>query len=138
MARLLGCSLKAIQSFEQRKINISVHVERQVLIFLYLKKAPDVRFRPCWEILNCQAETRQRCLTWEFQAWNIRWFINGTFCHGQTQEDLKKKMEMCRECGVFQTTLPLLFQRSFGDQSKINFTYNAIQYCSVSMRCFQI
>ena len=117
MARLLGCSVKAIQSFEQGKRNIPVHVERQVLIFLHLKKVPNVRYIQCWEILNCHTETRQRCPAWEFQAGHICWFINGTFCHGQTQEDWKKKMKMCRECGVFQTTMPLLFQHSSVDQS---------------------
>ncbi len=117
MARLLGCSLKAIQSFEQGRRNIPVHVERQVLLFLHLKKSPDVRFKPCWELLSCDAETRQRCPAWEFQAGHICWFINGTFCHGQTQEDWKKKMEMCRVCSVFQTTMPLLFKHNSDDQS---------------------
>ena len=50
MAQVLGVSLKAIQSFEQGWRSIPVHIERQVLFLLGLKKSPREKNRPCWVI----------------------------------------------------------------------------------------
>lgn len=48
MAQLLGTSLKAVQSFEQGWRNIPVHIERQVLYLLVLKKLRRKKGKPCW------------------------------------------------------------------------------------------
>jgi DNA-binding XRE family transcriptional regulator len=107
MAQLLGISLKAIQSFEQGRRNIPVHIERQVLFLLASKKSPFQKERPCWVIRKCLMEIRQNCPAWEFHVGNLCWFINGTICHGQVQENWQKKMKICRQCKVFQTMLPI-------------------------------
>jgi DNA-binding XRE family transcriptional regulator len=107
MARLLGSSLKAIQSFEQGWRSVPMHIERQALFLLHMRRSPDKRYRPCWEIEECPNETRQKCPAWEFQAGHICWFINGTICHGDTQASWKQKMEMCRQCKVFQVIWPV-------------------------------
>ena len=107
MAQLLGTSLKAIQSFEQGWRNIPVHTERQALFLLVLKKLPHKKNRACWVIRKCPMETRQNCPAWKLQAGNLCWFINGTICHGQVQEDWQKKMKICRECKVFRSVWPL-------------------------------
>jgi len=107
MAQLLGISLKAIQSFEQGWRIIPVHTERQVLFLLGLKKSPRQKNRPCWVIRKCPMETKQNCPAWEFQVGNLCWFINGTICHGQVQENWQKKMKICRQCKVFRTMLPI-------------------------------
>ena len=107
MAQLLGISLKAIQSFEQGWRIIPVHTERQVLFLLGLKKSPRQKNRPCWVIRKCPMETKQNCPAWEFQVGNLCWFINGTVCHGQVQENWQKKMKICRQCKVFRTMLPI-------------------------------
>ncbi len=107
MARLLGTSLKAIQSFEQGWRNIPMHTERQALFLLILKKSPHRKNRACWVIRKCPAETKQNCPAWELQAGNLCWFINGTICQGQVRETWQKKMKICRQCGVFQTMLSI-------------------------------
>jgi len=107
MAQLLGVSLKAIQSFEQGWRNIPVHIERQVLFLLASKKSPPGGERSCWVIRKCPMETKQNCPAWEFQVGNLCWFINGTICHGQVQENWQKKMKICRQCKVFRTMLPI-------------------------------
>ena len=107
MAQLLGISLKAIQSFEQGWRIIPVHTERQVLFLLGLKKSPRQKNRPCWVIRKCPMETKQNCPAWEFQVGNLCWFINGTICHGQVQENWRKKMKICRECKVFRSMSPI-------------------------------
>ena len=107
MARLLGTSLKAIQSFEQGWRNVPVHTERQALFLLFLKKSPHKKNRACWVIRKCPMETRQNCPAWELRAGNLCWFINGTICQGQVQENWQKKMKICRQCKVFGTMLPI-------------------------------
>lgn len=106
MARLLACSLKAIQSFEQGRRKIPVYIERQILILLHLKIPPEKRYKPCWATIECCMENRTSCPAWQFQAGHICWFINGTICRGKRQDNWQKKMEMCRQCEVFQTLMP--------------------------------
>jgi len=112
MATLLGTSLKAIQSFEQGWRNIPVHIERQVLFLLAMKKSPPKKVNPCWVIRKCPMERKRNCPAWEFQAGHLCWFINGTICYGEVQESWRKKMKICRQCNMFQTTLPPLRARA--------------------------
>jgi DNA-binding XRE family transcriptional regulator len=107
MAHLLGVSLKAIQSFEQGWRNIPVHIERQVLFLLALKKSPREKNVPCWVIRKCPDETRKNCPAWEFKVGNLCWFINGTICEGQKQASWEKKMKICRPCKVFHAMFAL-------------------------------
>lgn len=109
LAQLLGCSPKAVQSFEQGWRKISVHTERQVLFFLALKSYPHKKNRPCWVIRNCPKEIKQHCPAWEFQAGHLCWFINGTICQGKVQETWQKKMKICCQCEVFRSMLTRAF-----------------------------
>ena len=105
MAELLGVSLKAIQSFEQGWRNIPVHIERQLLFLLAMKRASSGHSKRCWAIEGCPVETRQKCPAWEFQCGHLCWFINGTICHGEPQGSWREKMEKCRECEVLRSIL---------------------------------
>ncbi len=107
LAQLLGTSLKAIQSFEQGWRNIPVHVERQLLFLLTLRKSSRKKERSCWVIQKCPMETRENCPVWEFQVGHLCWFINGTICRGRAQENWQKKMKICRQCKVFRAMLPI-------------------------------
>jgi len=108
MAHLLGVSPKAVQSFEQGWRKVPTHIERQVLFLLAMKKSPPKKANPCWETLKCSVETKRNCPAWEFRAGHLCWFINGTICNGEIQESWQKKMKICRQCVVFQTTFPLV------------------------------
>jgi DNA-binding XRE family transcriptional regulator len=107
LARLLGTSAKAVQSFEQGWRNIPPHVERQLLFLLATKKSPHRKNRPCWVIRKCPMETRRNCPAWEFNLGQLCWFVSGTMCRGQAQGNWQKKMNTCRECEVFQGMMPL-------------------------------
>ena len=107
MAQLLGVSSKAVQSFEQGWRDIPVHIERQVLFLLAMKRLHNEGNKPCWVIRKCPMEMRRNCPAWEFQSGQLCWFINGTICQGGVQESWRKKMKMCRQCEVFQPVLPL-------------------------------
>jgi len=107
MARLLGTSLKSVQSFEQGWRKIPPHTERHVLFLLQMTKLPATGGQPCWDIVHCSSEMRQQCPAWEYQAGHLCWFINGTMCQGRTQENWIKKMSTCRKCQVFQSMMPM-------------------------------
>jgi DNA-binding XRE family transcriptional regulator len=106
MAQVLGVSLKAIQSFEQGWRNLPVHIERQVLLILALKKRASKKDKPCWLTRHCPVKNRQDCPAWEFDAGRLCWFINGTICQGAPQKSWGKKMKICRECEVYRSILP--------------------------------
>ena len=106
LAHLLCVSPKAIQSFEQGWRNIPISAERQLLFLLSLKRSSDEITGPCWEIRNCPAEWRENCTAWEFKAGYFCWFINGTFCQGECQENWGKKIKICQKCEVYQLILP--------------------------------
>jgi DNA-binding XRE family transcriptional regulator len=107
MAQILGVSPKAIQSFEQGWRNIPVHIERQVLLILALKRRASKKTKPCWLTRRCPAEDRQNCPAWQFDAGNLCWFINGTICEGTAQRSWEEKMKICRDCEVYQSMLNL-------------------------------
>ncbi|MFC1911596.1 two-CW domain-containing protein [Chloroflexota bacterium] len=108
LAKLICVSPKAIQSFEQGWRKIPASAERQLLFLLSLKRATDETIGPCWEIRNCPMEQREKCTAWEFEAGYFCWFVNGTFCQGKMQESWDKKIQLCRECEVYKSTLPTL------------------------------
>ena len=105
MAQLLGTSLKAMQSFEQGWRNIPVHIERQVLFLLAMKRDSSKKKKPCWVIEKCPKATRENCPAWEFKSGHLCWFINGTICHGELQVNWRDKMEMCRKCKILRSIL---------------------------------
>ena len=107
LASLLCVSSKAIQSFEQGWRNIPSHIEREMLLLLSLKRSPDRSFSPCWDIKKCPDEWRSNCIVWELQARHFCWFLNGTFYQGQVQKSWDKKIQLCRECEVYKSILPI-------------------------------
>lgn len=105
MARLLGISVKAIRSYEQGWRSIPAHAERQ-LLFLVAKKAEILKpVKPCWTINKCNEEKKELCPAWEFRAGKLCWFINGTICSGAVHKDWREKLEICKRCKAFPSTL---------------------------------
>jgi DNA-binding XRE family transcriptional regulator len=103
LSQLLGTSLKAIQSFEQGWRKVPVHIERQMLFLLTLKKTKAGDARSCWDVRNCSVETRRDCPAWEFDTGSLCWFINGTLCQGKPHTSWSSKMKVCRKCEVFRS-----------------------------------
>jgi len=106
LACLLCVSPKAIQSFEQGWRHIPASAERQLLFLLSLKRSLGENTSPCWEMRNCPAEGRENCTTWEFKTGNFCWFINGTFCQGEFQDNWQEKIKFCQQCEVYKSMLP--------------------------------
>ena len=112
MAILLGTSTKAIHSYEQEWRSIPSHVERQMLFLMSRLNHNSKKQQKCWIILKCPKKIREQCPAWEFKLGQLCWFINGTICQGQPQNNWQKKMEMCRLCEVFNSQYDDFVQRS--------------------------
>jgi len=112
MAILLGTSTKAIHSYEQEWRSIPSHVERQMLFLMSRLNHNSKKQQKCWTILKCPKKIREQCPAWEFKLGQLCWFINGTICQGQPQNNWQKKMEMCRLCEVFNSQYDDFVQRS--------------------------
>jgi len=106
MAELLCVSTKTIQSYEQGWRNISAHVEKQMLLYLSLKRGFDPDIKSCWEVKDCPPEWKVNCIVWELKAMHFCWFLNGTFCQGKRQKSWEDKIKICRDCVVYKTMLP--------------------------------
>jgi len=105
LAQLLCVSPKAIQSFEQGWRQVPVHIERQILVLLSCSVSNDRNIQPCWETKNCPVERRNNCVVWDLQVRHFCWFVSGTNCQGKTQKNWNEKLELCRDCEVFQSLL---------------------------------
>jgi hypothetical protein len=105
MAILLGTSTKAIHSYEQGWRTIPHHVERQVFFLVSRLNHNGEKHKMCWTILKCPSKRKKQCPAWEFKLGRLCWFINGTICGGQPQSTWQEKMNMCRECEVFNYQL---------------------------------
>ena len=107
MSKLLGVSLKGIQSFEQGWRGIPSTAERDLLLLLGLKNALISGNRPCWSVKKCPDESRRKCPVWEFGAGKICWFINGSLCQGKAVKTWEEKAKVCRKCEVFRSVFDL-------------------------------
>jgi hypothetical protein len=105
LAELLGSSIKAVHSYEQGWRTVPAHVERQIFFLLARKRGNASSAKACWTIKKCPRKRKTNCPAWEFQAGKLCWFINGTICEGQVQQNWKEKMKICRECEVLQSLL---------------------------------
>jgi len=102
IAQLFGISLKAIKSFEQGWRKVPVYIERQILFLLAMKEGSFENKRRCWSITDCPMKIRAECPAWEFKTGHLCWFISGTLCHGEVQENWHEKIRICRKCEIFQ------------------------------------
>ena len=104
LSRLLGVSLKAVQSYEQGWRSVPLHIERKLLFLVVNQRREDASKRKeCWMLKKCNC--KKECPAWEFQAGHLCWFLNGTLCECTSGKEGKDKMEICRECEVLTSLL---------------------------------
>ena len=107
MAQLLGVSLKAVHSYEQGWRTVPAHVERQVLFLVSRVGESNKVKKSCWVMKKCPLERKHQCPAWEFQAGKLCWFITGTICEGEIQQNWEEKMKICRSCEILKYLLQL-------------------------------
>ena len=106
MAKLLGVSTKAVQSYEQGWRHTPTHVEQQVLWLAILRGHPDLRKLPrCWSLNKCSLAVRRRCPSSKLKLPGFCWFITGTLCRGSPSGSWAAKRERCLQCKVMEGLL---------------------------------
>jgi DNA-binding transcriptional regulator YiaG len=103
LARALGVSIRAIQSYEQgwRDVPNSIFIQMLVLVAAYRHTALDGT--PCWEITDCPVEKRAKCPSTKTGG-HLCWFVSGRMCEGAPEMD-DDDMLPCLECPVVQRML---------------------------------
>ena len=105
MAQLLGTSLKAVHSYEQGWRSVPPAVERQVYFLVSKLNINNKARKFCWDVKKCSPKRKSQCPAWEFKSGDLCWFINGTICDGNVQDNWNDKMEICRSCQVLTDLL---------------------------------
>ena len=103
LAELLGMSLKTIHSYEQGWRTIPAHIERQIFFLLINQRGRKNSLTPCWEKKKC--DVKETCPAWEFQSGHLCWFLCGTKCDCTHDISQKEKIEICKQCDIFQALL---------------------------------
>ncbi len=60
-------------------------------------KAAEKNLKQCWEIMKCD---QKECIA--YGAANLKcWDMQGTLCHGETQENVIAKLDKCKQCQTY-------------------------------------
>ncbi len=100
LARLLGVSLKAVESYEQGWRSIPSAIERMAYLLLF-KSNPGAyaEEKPCWESISCDKKIREKCMAYVSREGNFCWFFTGGLCG--TAKGPKEGERCCHGCEVF-------------------------------------
>jgi hypothetical protein len=107
LAQLLLTSVKTIHSYEQGWRNIPDSIERQLFFLISGKNKPTANGQPCWTIKKCPKERKQQCPAWKFKKGQFCWFITGTLCGGDINNNWSEKIQICKRCEVFKPILDI-------------------------------
>jgi len=103
LARALGMSAKAVQSYEQAWRQVPTRVMIQLLVLLALHRKREMDDVPCWVIRNCPPEDRDKCASFTIGWGQFCWFIGSRECRPETGGD--DDALPCMGCEVVQRLL---------------------------------
>jgi DNA-binding XRE family transcriptional regulator len=109
MSRLLGISLRAVQSYEQGWRTMPPWVQKlaMLMVFLYGQNERPKTARPCWEVLDCARDLRADCDAFQRRVADFCWLVTGHSCHGRELGSWEAKLAECRDCPVMAQWLAL-------------------------------
>jgi DNA-binding XRE family transcriptional regulator len=104
LARALGISTKAIQSYEQGWRSVPVRLMMQLLILLALYRRQSMQDVPCWKIKRCKADLRKKCMGYTVGRGQFCWFVGVKEC---MPKDANPKTDVipCMQCAVIKRLL---------------------------------
>lgn len=105
LAQLLITSVKAVSSYEQGWRKVPENVERQVLFLISRQIIGKGTLQPCWVQKKCPPPQKMKCPAWRFKTGHLCWFISGTLCQGVVHKNWNEKIQVCKNCKVFNTIL---------------------------------
>jgi DNA-binding XRE family transcriptional regulator len=103
LARLVGFSIRAIQSCEQGWRKPGSALEHSVLLLLMAhRNAEGITHLRCWEVMDCPPERREQCITYRSGQGHLCWFLTGTLCTDERSGNWETKRPVCLQCPLFQ------------------------------------
>ena len=105
LGRVLGASVKAVQSYEQCWRNVPTGVISQLLVLLALRHERTAKPVPCWIVTRCPTETRTRCPAFTVSGGRYCWMVSGRLCQGLKSGKGRPTTRRCADCPVVQRLL---------------------------------
>lgn len=100
LARLLGISPKAVESYEQGWRNVPSNVERMLYFLLFkLNEKSFAQESPCWSTKSCSNKSRKECLAYVTGEGHFCWFFTGGLCASAKASGIGERY--CYTCKVF-------------------------------------
>jgi hypothetical protein len=100
LARLLGISLKAVESYEQGWRNVPSNVERMLYFLLFkLNEKSFAQESPCWTTTSCTDDMRKECVAYVTGEGHFCWFFTGGLCASAKASGIGERY--CYGCKVF-------------------------------------
>jgi DNA-binding transcriptional regulator YiaG len=103
VARTLGISVRAIQSYEQGWRSVPDAVIVQLLVLVAAFRGSALAGKPCWEMTGCAPQGRAGCPSTKTGG-HLCWFVSGRLC-GDARTQKKDDALPCLACPVVQTML---------------------------------
>lgn len=103
LARALGISTRAVQSYEQGWRVIPGRVMIQLLMLLAIQKKATAAEAPCWEIRPCDPDKRETCPAFTVGHGQFCWFLAHKTC--SPQRITPDNPIPCMSCPVIQNIL---------------------------------
>ncbi len=109
MARLLGVSTRAVQSYEQGWRGAPPAIQKQAMLLLYLHRRSDAGpARPCWEVCGCSEQERRDCPAYLLEEGQLCWLATGNRLPGMKgRPTWEAKAARCQECPAMSERLGL-------------------------------
>lgn len=100
LARLLGISPKAVESYEQGWRKVPSNVERMLYFLLFkLNEKSFAHENPCWSMKSCSDESRKECIAYVTGEGHFCWFFTGGLCASAKASGIGERY--CYTCEVF-------------------------------------
>ncbi len=109
VARALGVSKKAVESYEQGWREIPERTLKLLLTFVVMKRAggnDGLSRSPCWEVMNCPASVRETCMCGRVGDGRLCWLLSQSDCRRQ-REHIGSPTMACVSCPVLRPYLDL-------------------------------
>ena len=98
VARTLGVSIRAIQSYEQGWRETPTSVTLQMLVLASAYRTPALGAKSCWEITGCSATQQSQCPCRHTNG-QLCWLVSGRMC-GASAGSEAASLQSCLDCLV--------------------------------------
>ena len=103
LARTLGISIRAIQSYEQGWRETPTPVMVQLLVLVAAYRSTALGGKPCWEVTGCPAVKQLQCPCRHTKG-NLCWLVSGRMC-GTAATGETGSLQACLDCHVIRRLL---------------------------------